>query len=54
MSINELIRILENRLSHNAQLRQAAVMRGDVGAIAELDRDITSTQATLEALRTLA
>jgi hypothetical protein len=54
MSIQELIRLLENRLSYIAQLRQGAVLRGDLGAITELDQDSTSTQATLDALRTLA
>jgi hypothetical protein len=54
MSIAEIIVILENRLAHNERERAAAHARGDVAAVAQLDVDMASTNASLDALRPLA
>lgn len=53
MSIQDLIAILQNRLTFNQGQRTAAVQRGDVAAVASLDADINSTQATLDQLLSL-
>jgi hypothetical protein len=53
MTIDELIRILENRLSNNARLREQAVARGDAAGVVALDADTATTESTLNDLRTL-
>ena len=54
MSIQDLIALLENRITFNQTQRNAASQRGDVALVQQLDADIASTQATLDQLRTLA
>ena len=51
MSIEDLIKMLQNRLAFNVQQRQAAVQRGDVNYVAALDADSATTQATLDTLQ---
>ena len=51
MSIEDLIKMLSNRIAFNVQQRQAAVMRGDVSYVTALDADTATTQATLDALQ---
>jgi hypothetical protein len=53
MNITDLIRLLENRLSYTQQQRQVAFNRGDVEAVSAMDGDISSTQSSLSALRSL-
>lgn len=53
MSIEELISMLENRQAFNDRSRVAAVQRGDVAQVAIIDADISSTQNTIDRLRTL-
>lgn len=53
MSVQDLITLLENRLTFSQAQRNAAVQRGDVSLVQQLDADIASTQATLDQLRTL-
>jgi hypothetical protein len=53
MSIDELIVILENRLAHNARMREGAVLRGDVDLVSRIDADTATTEASLAALRAL-
>jgi hypothetical protein len=52
MSLEDLITLLQNRLSFNAQQRAAAVQRGDIAQVVALDADSATTQATLDALQT--
>ena len=54
MNIVDLIRLLENRLSYTQQQRLVAFNRGDLEAVSALDVDITSTQTSLAALRSLS
>jgi hypothetical protein len=51
MSIEDLIKMLQNRLAFNVQQRQAAVQRGDIHYVAALDADSATTQATLDTLQ---
>lgn len=53
MSIQDLIALLENRISFNQGQRAAAVQRGDIARVQELDVDINSTHSTLDQLRSL-
>lgn len=53
MSLADLISLLNNRLSHAANQRASAFQRGDVVAVAALDADMASTQATLDQLQSL-
>lgn len=50
MGIADLIALLQNRLAFNAGQRTAAVQRGDVAAVALLDADTVTSQASLDAL----
>jgi hypothetical protein len=50
MSIQDLIKLLQNRLVYNSQQRDAAVQRGDVVQVAAIDADIGTTQASLDVL----
>lgn len=51
MSTAELIEILENRMSFNAQQRSTAVQRGDIQSIAAIDYDNLSTNAAISVLK---
>ena len=51
MSIEEIIKLLQNRLAFNAQQRAAAAQRGDIGQVAVFDADTATTQATLDAVQ---
>lgn len=53
MSVQYLIKMLENRLSFAQSQRESAVQRGDVSSVESIDADIYSTQETLAQLRTL-
>jgi hypothetical protein len=53
MSIQELITLLQNRLTFNSIQRAAALSRGDAAMVENLDKDTTNTQATLDQLLTL-
>ena len=53
MSIQELITLLHNRLTFNAEQRAAAFARGDATLVATIDADIASTQVTLSQLQSL-
>lgn len=50
MSIQELIALLQNRLTFNVTQRAAAYARGDAALVASIDMDSASTQATLDQL----
>jgi hypothetical protein len=50
MSIQDLIKLLQNRLAHNAQQRDIAAQRGDITSVTAIDADTASTQATLAVL----
>jgi hypothetical protein len=53
MSIQDLIVLLQNRITFNQGQRTAAVQRGDVSLVQSLDADLASTQATLDQLQSL-
>lgn len=53
MSIQDLIALLQARLSFNQGQRTAAVQRGDIAQVQSLDADIAATQSSLDQLRTL-
>ena len=53
MSIQDLIELLQNRLTFNAANRAAAAQRGDIALVQQYDADTASTQATLDQLRSL-
>lgn len=53
MSIQDLIALLQNRLTFNAGQRAAAFARGDAALVASIDADTVSTQATLDQLQSL-
>jgi|GEM_PF-6138657 len=53
MSIQDLITLLENRLSFSHGQRVAAAQRGDIALVQQFDSDIASTQSTLDQLRAL-
>lgn len=53
MTIAELIQLAERRIAYLEQRKVAAQDTGDVDMIARCDRDITETQTTLNALRSL-
>ena len=50
MSIQDLIKLLQNRLVHNSQQRDIAAQRGDIASVTAIDADTVSTQATLDIL----
>jgi hypothetical protein len=53
MTIADLLRLAQARLSHlNGQRADAAAI-GNAAAIERLDREIAETQATIDALHTL-
>lgn len=51
MSIQDLIKLLQNRLVYNAQQRAAAAQRGDVAQVAAIDADTSTTQSSLDFLQ---
>jgi hypothetical protein len=51
VSLEDLIKLLENRLSFNEQQRQAAWQRGDVAVVGALDADTATTRDSLTVLR---
>lgn len=50
MNINELIALAQARLSRLDQIRSSAVQVGDAAQLAEIDRQVIETTATLEKL----
>lgn len=54
MTIQDLIKLMQNRLTFLEQQRGGAVQRGDVALVQHIDADTMSTQATLDALVALA
>jgi hypothetical protein len=50
MTIEEIIRIVRNRLASLQSQRTSAVATGDLDRVASLDVDIHETQATLSRL----
>lgn len=53
MTIEDLISLLQNRITFAQGQRTAAAQRGDVALVQQLDADMASTQASLDQLRTL-
>jgi hypothetical protein len=53
MTISDLLRLAQSRLSHLNGQRADAAATGNVAAIERLDREIAETQATIDALQTL-
>lgn len=53
MTIADLIKLAENRLSTLNGMVVSAFQRGDTEQLAKIDEEITQTQATLDALRGL-
>lgn len=51
MSIEDLIKLLQNRLVYNAQQRASAAQRGDISQVAAIDADTLTTQASLDVLQ---
>lgn len=54
MSLEELIRLVQNRLTALNGLRSTAAALGDVNQVILLDSQIQQTQLTLDQLNTLA
>lgn len=53
MTPQQLIVLLENRISHYTQQRISAEQRGDITLVQLLDADIMTTQSTINQLRSL-
>lgn len=53
MSIDEIIKILENRLTFCAQQREAAQNCGNLSAVQSFDEEISSTTISLNQIRSL-
>jgi ABC-type transporter Mla subunit MlaD len=53
MNIAELISLAQAHLSRLDQVRSSAVQVGDVTQIAEIDRLVAETRATIDKLNTL-
>lgn len=53
MTIQDLIKILHNRLSHLTAAKQTAEAMGDFDRLAALENEIVSTQNTLSQIQTL-
>jgi hypothetical protein len=51
MGIEDLIAMLESRMSFNATQRAAAVSRGDIALVTALDADDATSSAALNVLR---
>jgi len=52
MSIEDLIQLLQNRLTFVADERDRAVTRGDISYVEALDRDTAQTSQALTVLQT--
>ena len=53
MSLEDLIRLMEARLAALNSARASAANVGDLNEVLRLDADISTTQITLDQLRTL-
>ena len=53
MSFDDLIRLMEARLSALNSARGSAAAVGDLAQVTKLDADIVTTQTTLDQLRSL-
>jgi hypothetical protein len=53
MTVEFLVRILSNRLTRLKDAKNQSESSGDLERIVELDNEITETEATLAALRSL-
>jgi hypothetical protein len=53
MTIPDLIKLIENRVSYLNILRATAVSSGDVQQVYAIDVQLTETQLTLDRLKTL-
>jgi len=53
MTIQELIGLLENKLSYTQAQHISAIQRGDIELVEKLNQEIVNTQSTLDQLRTL-
>jgi hypothetical protein len=54
MTIEQLIRLAENRVSHLILLKSEAERTGDVDRMASIQDEIDTTESTLSRLRTLS
>lgn len=53
MNLDDLIRLLQARLTSLNGARATAAAAGDIGRVGELDTEIAQTQITLDKVRTL-
>lgn len=53
MNISFLIQVLENRIKFLTEQRQFALLGGDLDTVNRYDQDLSETQLTLDALKTL-
>jgi hypothetical protein len=53
MKVPELITLMANKLAYLNNAKSTAMASGDLEAVLRLDAEISETQATIEALRTL-
>lgn len=53
MNLEDIIKLLENRLTYHGQQRDAAFNRGDLKSVQSYEEDIASTQNTLAQIRGL-
>lgn len=53
MTIADLMRLAQVRLTHLSQRRSAAEQVGDVGAVESIDAEIAETEATLAKLQAI-
>ncbi len=54
MTLQELITLLENKLTHTSNQKLIAEQRGDIQLAEELNEQIINTQLTLDQLKTLS
>lgn len=54
MTVAEVISILENRVAALQKARACLADQGDLAGVADIDNQVTETEATLAALRTIA
>ena len=53
MKMQELVTLMANKLAYLNTAKSTAIASGDLEAVLRLDGEISDTQATIEALRTL-
>lgn len=53
MTLQELITLLENKLSFSQAQKTAAEQRGDIAMVEQLSTEKVNTEATLDQLRSL-